>query len=392
MSALLLFCGVQLLTVGLVGEYVGRMYLTANRRPQSVIRSVLRSAPAPKADPRRVGTRRWPVKLGCAAGQARARHRRPRLHRLQPRAPPGRARRRRPAASTAWSPSTAATCFNIAGIEDRVTVNVSDVRDEHSLRYLVRDRDYLFNLAGQTSHLDSMQDPFTDLEINCRAQLSILEVCRALQSRREDRLRQHAADLRPPRVPAGRREASAPPGRRERHQQDGRRVVPHPLQQRVRPARRRAAADQHHRPAHAGQGRAPDLRRRLGPQPARGRARSRSGAASSCATSTTSTTRSTPSCSPALSDDANGHVFNLAGETVDLAQGSGRAADRDRTAAAASRSVPFPEDRRRIDIGDYYADASLIRQRPRLGAARAAARGAARARSRSTASTSPHYL
>jgi undecaprenyl-phosphate 4-deoxy-4-formamido-L-arabinose transferase len=50
MGVLLLFCGVQLLTVGLVGEYVGRMYLTANRRPQSVVRSVLRSSPAPKAD------------------------------------------------------------------------------------------------------------------------------------------------------------------------------------------------------------------------------------------------------------------------------------------------------------------------------------------------------
>jgi UDP-glucose 4-epimerase len=36
----------------------------------------------------------------------------------------------------------------------------------------------LFNLAGQTSHLDSMQNPYTDLEINCRAQLSILEACR----------------------------------------------------------------------------------------------------------------------------------------------------------------------------------------------------------------------
>jgi UDP-glucose 4-epimerase len=67
---------------------------------------------------------------------------------------------------------------NIAGIEDRVTVNVSDVRDPHSLRSLVRGQDVLFNLAGQTSHLDSMTDPFTDLEINARAQLSILEACR----------------------------------------------------------------------------------------------------------------------------------------------------------------------------------------------------------------------
>jgi UDP-glucose 4-epimerase len=68
--------------------------------------------------------------------------------------------------------------YNITGIEDRLTVNISDVRDEHSLRYLVRDQDVLFNLAGQTSHLDSMTDPYTDLEINARSQLSILEACR----------------------------------------------------------------------------------------------------------------------------------------------------------------------------------------------------------------------
>lgn len=67
---------------------------------------------------------------------------------------------------------------NIQHIAHRVTVNISDVRDNFSFRYLIRDQDYLFNLAGQTSHLDSMQDPFTDLDINCKAQLSILEACR----------------------------------------------------------------------------------------------------------------------------------------------------------------------------------------------------------------------
>ncbi len=75
-------------------------------------------------------------------------------------------------------PEYGGNLFNIAGIEDKVRINISDVRDEHSLRYLIRGQDYLFNLAGQTSHLDSMQDPYTDLEINCRAQLSILEACR----------------------------------------------------------------------------------------------------------------------------------------------------------------------------------------------------------------------
>jgi len=75
-------------------------------------------------------------------------------------------------------PEYGGNLFNIAGIEDRVRVNISDVRDEHSMRYLVQDQDYLFNLAGQTSHVDSMEDPYTDLEINCRAQISILEACR----------------------------------------------------------------------------------------------------------------------------------------------------------------------------------------------------------------------
>lgn len=67
---------------------------------------------------------------------------------------------------------------NVHGIEDRVHINIADIRDEYSMNYLVQAKDYLFNLAGQTSHLDSMRDPYTDLEINCRAQLSILEACR----------------------------------------------------------------------------------------------------------------------------------------------------------------------------------------------------------------------
>ena len=75
-------------------------------------------------------------------------------------------------------PEYGGNLFNIRDIEDQVGINISDVRDEHSMRYLVQGRDFLFNLAGQTSHLDSMNDPYTDLEINCRAQLSILEACR----------------------------------------------------------------------------------------------------------------------------------------------------------------------------------------------------------------------
>jgi UDP-glucose 4-epimerase len=67
---------------------------------------------------------------------------------------------------------------NIHGLDGRVKVNIADVRDQYSMNYLVQGKHFLFNLAGQTSHLDSMLDPYSDLEINCRAQLSILEACR----------------------------------------------------------------------------------------------------------------------------------------------------------------------------------------------------------------------
>ena len=77
-------------------------------------------------------------------------------------------------------PEYGGNLFNIRGIEDRVQVNISDVRDVHGLRHLLRGRDFLFNLAGQTSHLDSMTEPVVDLEINCKAQLTLLEACRAV--------------------------------------------------------------------------------------------------------------------------------------------------------------------------------------------------------------------
>ncbi len=75
-------------------------------------------------------------------------------------------------------PEYGGNLHNLFAIHDRVRLNIADVRDEHSMNYLVQGQDYLFNLAGQTSHLDSMRDPYTDLEINCRSQLSILESCR----------------------------------------------------------------------------------------------------------------------------------------------------------------------------------------------------------------------
>jgi UDP-glucose 4-epimerase len=75
-------------------------------------------------------------------------------------------------------PEYGGNLFNVDGIRDRVRVNIADIRDSSGMDYLVRGQDYIFNLAGQVSHIDSMRDPYTDLEINCRSQLSLLEACR----------------------------------------------------------------------------------------------------------------------------------------------------------------------------------------------------------------------
>jgi UDP-glucose 4-epimerase len=76
------------------------------------------------------------------------------------------------------APHYGGNVWSIAGIEDRVRVEVGDVRDERLAASLVTGQDFVFNLAGQTSHFDSMVDPFGDLEMNCRAQLTVLEACR----------------------------------------------------------------------------------------------------------------------------------------------------------------------------------------------------------------------
>ena len=72
---------------------------------------------------------------------------------------------------------------NIEAVKESVTINYSDIRDKFSIKYLIKGKDYLFNLAGQTSHVDSMINPFQDLEINAKSQLSILEACRKYNSK-----------------------------------------------------------------------------------------------------------------------------------------------------------------------------------------------------------------
>ena len=75
-------------------------------------------------------------------------------------------------------PDYGGNLFNIDGLDGALRVNIADVRQQSTMNYLVRDREVIFNLAGQVSHIDSMRDPYQDLEINCRSQLTILEACR----------------------------------------------------------------------------------------------------------------------------------------------------------------------------------------------------------------------
>ena len=221
------------------------------------------------------------------------------------------------------------------------------------MNYLVRDREVIFNLAGQVSHIDSMRDPHTDLEINCRSQLTILEACRQHNPGDEGRVRRHAPDLRPAGPAAGRRDASRAPDRHQRHQQGRRRVLPPGLQQRVRRARLLAAADQRLRPAPADPAQPPGLHRLVHPPGARGRARSRSTATDRrCAISSTSTTSPTRSCARARRTPCNGDVFNVGGTRADRASRSredaarrGRPRIDARSSSGPTRSAGSTSDR-----------------------------------------------
>jgi UDP-glucose 4-epimerase len=75
-------------------------------------------------------------------------------------------------------PRQGGNLFNIRDIADRVTVNVSDVRNQLSMNHLVKGKDYIFHLAGQVNHVDSMKNPLQDLEINCVGTLVLLEALR----------------------------------------------------------------------------------------------------------------------------------------------------------------------------------------------------------------------
>ena len=78
----------------------------------------------------------------------------------------------------AMVPGFGGNMFNIQQIQKQVRVNFCDVRECYSMNYLVRDQDVIFNLAGSFNYLDAVEDPWRDLELTCRGALSLLEACR----------------------------------------------------------------------------------------------------------------------------------------------------------------------------------------------------------------------
>ena len=68
--------------------------------------------------------------------------------------------------------------FNVAGIENKIKINISDIRDKESLKVLIKDVDIIFNLAAQVSHNDSLLNPSLDADINYIGHLNVLEAVR----------------------------------------------------------------------------------------------------------------------------------------------------------------------------------------------------------------------
>jgi UDP-glucose 4-epimerase len=258
------------------------------------------------------------------------------------------------------APNYGGNRFNIAAIREQVRVEIVDVRDTARLKPLLEGCDHLFNLAGQTSHLDSMHDPVTDLEINCLAQLTLLEACRAVcpeativfASTRQIYGRPHylPVDEKHPLHPVDVNGVNKMAGEAYHilyHDVYGMKATALRLTNTYGPRMRIKDARQ----TFVGVW----LRLALEGKPFEvwGGAQQRDFTYVDDAVEAF--------LLAALSEGAKGKVFNLGGETVvslnELAEllieanGGGAFAQHD-----------FPAERRRIDIGDYYADDALFRQ------------------------------
>ncbi len=67
---------------------------------------------------------------------------------------------------------------NIEPVKDKVSLDISDIRDADAMNQLVQGQDVLFHIGMQTSHVDSMTDPLWDIDINCRGNMIVYEALR----------------------------------------------------------------------------------------------------------------------------------------------------------------------------------------------------------------------
>lgn len=75
-------------------------------------------------------------------------------------------------------PDHGANLFNIRPIRDKISIHINDIRDEKATNRLVKDKDYIFHLAGQSSHILSLTDPFPDIDINIKGTAILMEACK----------------------------------------------------------------------------------------------------------------------------------------------------------------------------------------------------------------------
>jgi len=256
-------------------------------------------------------------------------------------------------------PDYGGNLFNLAGYEDKVRINIADVRG-HGMKYLVKGQQVLFNLAGQVSHIDSMSDPFTDLEINCTSQLWILEA-----------VRQQNPELKI--VYAGTRQIYGSP-----------QYLPvdekHPLKPTDVNGINKISGELYHLVYHSVYGiRASSLRLTNTYGPRQLIKHSRQGFIGWFVRQALlgeeiqvfgdgNQKRDFDHVSDAVdaflragaSDAADGQVFNLGGEApITLAELARMLVEI--AGQGSYRLVPFPPERKRIDIGDFYGDTTKIR-------------------------------
>lgn len=259
-------------------------------------------------------------------------------------------------------PEYGGNLWNIQDIKEKVTTNISDVRDAHSMQYLVAEQDFLFNLAGQTSHQDSMDNPHPDLEINAHAQLYILEACR-----------QHNPDIKV--VFASTRQVYGAP-----------QALPvderHPLNPVDVNGINKMAGEGYHMVYNNVYGiRSTVLRltNTYGPamrikdtrqtflgiwirQLIEGQSLLVFGDGKQVRDFNYVDDVVDALLMAGISDDVNGHIFNLGADDPITLQHTAELLI-EKNQGGSYRMVPFPEERKAIDIGDYYGDYRKIRSR-----------------------------